>query len=239
MDQLTHNVRRSNWINIIRQCQDRPAGTTAKQWLVENDISEKSYYYWLRKIRREVCEQEGLQEDTNPSALSFVEIPVKTALDTTPVPAVPAAMTPVAVIRSGRLTLELSNDISESLLCRRCFMLEDAACIRRVVIACGYVDLRKGIDGLSMIIGGRYHQNPFEKGTLFLFCGRRSDRIKGLLWMGDGFLQLYKRLEAGSLSWPRTSEEAADLTEEQFRYLMMGLNPLNPKVREVTPQKPT
>ena len=40
MDQLTHNVRRSNWINIIRQCQDRPAGTTAKQWLAENDISE-------------------------------------------------------------------------------------------------------------------------------------------------------------------------------------------------------
>ena len=52
-------------------------------------------------------------------------------------------------------------------------MLEDAAGIRRVVIACGYVDLRKGIDGLSMIIGDRYHQNPFEKGTLFLFCGRR------------------------------------------------------------------
>ena len=89
-----------------------------------------------------------------------------------------------------------------------------------------------------MIIGDRYHQNPFEKGTLFLFCGRRSDRIKGLLWMGDGFLQLYKRLEAGSLSWPRTSEEAEDLTEELFRYLMLGLNPLNPKVREVTPQKP-
>ena len=86
MDQLTHTVRRSNWINIIRQCQDRPAGTTAKQWLAENDISEKSFYYWLRKIRREVCEQEGLQEVTNPSDLSFVEIPVKTALDIAPVP---------------------------------------------------------------------------------------------------------------------------------------------------------
>lgn len=48
-------------------------------------------------------------------------------------------------------------------------MLDDAAGIRRVVLACGYVDLRKGIDGLSMIIGDRYHQNPFEKGTLFLF----------------------------------------------------------------------
>ena len=63
-------------------------------------------------------------------------------------------------------------------------MLEDAAGIRKVVLACGYVDLRKGIDGLSRIIGDKYHQNPFEKGTLFLFCGRRSDRIKGLLWMG-------------------------------------------------------
>lgn len=66
-------------------------------------------------------------------------------------------------------------------------MLEDAAGIRRVVIACGYVDLRKGINGLSMIIGDRYHQNPFEKGTLFLFCGRRSDRIKGLLMDGRRF----------------------------------------------------
>ena len=97
-------------------------------------------------------------------------------------------------------------------------MLNDAAGIRRVVLACGYVDLRKGIDGLSMIIGDRYHQNPFEKGTLFLFCGRRSDRIKGLLWMGDGFLLLYKRLEDGSLTWPRTEQEAAELTEEQFQY---------------------
>lgn len=118
MDQLTLTVRRSNWINIIRQCQNRPAGTTAKQWLAENDISEKSYYYWLRKIRREVCEQEGLQEVTTPSELSFVEIPVKTALDIAPVPTAPATTTPVAVIRSDSLTLELSNDISESLLRR-------------------------------------------------------------------------------------------------------------------------
>ena len=65
-------------------------------------------------------------------------------------------------------------------------MLEDAAAIRKVVIACGYVDLRKGIDGLSMIIGDRYRQNPFEKGTLFLFCGRRSDRSRGFSGWGMG-----------------------------------------------------
>ena len=116
-------------------------------------------------------------------------------------------------------------------------MLEDAAGIRRVVLACGYVDLRKGVDGLSMVIGDKYRQNPFEKGTLFLFCGRRADRIKGLLWMGNGFLLLYKRFESGSLSWPRTTEEAADLTEEQYHYLMLGLSPLAPKIKEVTPRK--
>ena len=76
-------------------------------------------------------------------------------------------------------------------------MLEDAGGIRRVVLACGTVDLRKGIDGLATIIGDKYGQNPFEKGTLFLFCGKRSDRCKGLLWMGTGFLLLYKRFEDG------------------------------------------
>ena len=116
-------------------------------------------------------------------------------------------------------------------------MLEDAAGIRRVVLACGIVDLRKGIDGLAMIIGDKYKQNPFEKGTLFLFCGRRTERIKGLLWQGTGFMLLYKRLEDGRLSWPRTKEEAAELTEEQFNYLMLGLNPLDPKIKDVNPSK--
>ncbi len=116
-------------------------------------------------------------------------------------------------------------------------MLEGAVTIRRVVIATGFVDLRKGIDGLAQIIGAQYGQNPFEFGTLFLFCGRRSDRMKALLWQNDGFLLLYKRFEAGSLSWPRTTQEAAELTEEQFRYLMMGLNPLNPKIKQVQPGK--
>lgn len=98
-------------------------------------------------------------------------------------------------------------------------------------------DLRKGIDGLAMIIGDKYKQNPFEKGTLFLFCGQRADRIKGLLWMGTGFLLLYKRFEDGRLSWPRTTQEAAELSEEQFQYLMLGLNPMDPKIKDVDPHK--
>ena len=118
MDQLTHTVRRSNWINIIQQCQDRPTGTTAKQWLIENGISEKSYYYWLRKIRREVCEQGRFHETSGLSQVSFVEVPIKAAQDIEPTKMVLAALSPTAVIRSGSLTLELSNDISESMLCR-------------------------------------------------------------------------------------------------------------------------
>ena len=42
--------------------------------------------------------------------------------------------------------------------------------------------------------------------ALFLFCGRRKDRIKGLYWEGDGFVLLYKRLESGSFQWPRNGE---------------------------------
>jgi len=116
-------------------------------------------------------------------------------------------------------------------------MIEDAAGIRRVIVACGYVDLRKGINGLAQIVGDRYKLNPFEKGTLFLFCGRRCDRIKGLLWMGDGFLLLYKRLEDGRLEWPRTPEEAAELTEEDFHLLMRGMDPLKKRIREVYPSR--
>lgn len=61
--------------------------------------------------------------------------------------------------------------------------------------------------------------------------------MKGLLWMENGFLLLYKRFEDGSLSWPRNQEEASELTEEQFNHLMLGLNPLEPKIKEVYPEK--
>ena len=116
-------------------------------------------------------------------------------------------------------------------------MLETVTGIRRIVLCCGYVDLRKGIEGLSLIVGSRFSLNPYEKGTLFLFCGRKSDRIKGLLWTGRGFLMLYLRFEDGRLSWPRTPEQAADLSEDQFLLLMRGYNPLETRVREVDPQK--
>ena len=117
-------------------------------------------------------------------------------------------------------------------------MLNDGSGFKKVYLATGFTDLRRGIDGLARIIRFQFQLDPYDKNTLFLFCGKRTDRIKGLIWEGDGFLLLYKRVENGNFRWPRTSEEAAELTEEQFQYLMLGLNPLNPKIKDVTPQKP-
>ena len=67
-------------------------------------------------------------------------------------------------------------------------MLNDGTGFKKVYLAAGFTDLRRGIDGLARIIRFQFQLDPYDKNTLFLFCGRRTDRIKGLLWEGDGFL---------------------------------------------------
>jgi transposase len=62
-------------------------------------------------------------------------------------------------------------------------MLKEAGGIRRVVLKTGRTDLRRGIDGLKAVISLN-GMDPLEKGTLFLFCGRRNDRIRGLTFEG-------------------------------------------------------
>ena len=85
-------------------------------------------------------------------------------------------------------------------------MLNDFTGADQVYIACGYTDLRKGIDGLARLVQQQFALDPFTN-TLFLFCGRRRDRIKGLYWEKDGFILLYKRLEMGAYQWPRSESE--------------------------------
>ena len=63
-------------------------------------------------------------------------------------------------------------------------MLRDGAGAKRVIVVTGYTDMRWGIDSLAFMIQDSFRLNPLEKGTLFLFCGRRSDRIKGLFFEG-------------------------------------------------------
>ena len=110
-------------------------------------------------------------------------------------------------------------------------MLTDFTGADRVYIACGYTDLRRGIDGLAALVQQQFHLDPFTN-TLFLFCGRRRDRIKALYWEGDGFVLLYKRLESGSFQWPRNESEARALTPQQYRWLMEGLSVDQPKAHK-------
>lgn len=115
-------------------------------------------------------------------------------------------------------------------------MLRDAnpGSFAGIYIVCGYTDLRYGIDSLAAIIERKYKMNLFVPNTLFLFCGHCASKIKGLLWEGDGFLLLYKRVECGRFSWPRTSEDLRNLSPEQFRFLMMGFS-IDPVIRDTTP----
>ena len=102
-------------------------------------------------------------------------------------------------------------------------MLNDGTGFKKVYLATGRTDMRHGIDGLARIIRFQFELDPYDKNTLFLFCGKRPDRIKGLLWEGDGFLLLYKRIENGSFKWPKTATEAMSITPEQYRMLMQGM----------------
>lgn len=116
-------------------------------------------------------------------------------------------------------------------------MLKDAdpRSFAGVYLVCGSTDLRYGIDSLAAIIEKRYEVKLFVPNTLFLFCGRSASKIKGLLWEGDGFLLLYKRVEAGHFSWPRNSKDLRRLSPEQFRWLMQGFS-IDPVIRDVAPR---
>lgn len=102
-------------------------------------------------------------------------------------------------------------------------MLNDAKNFQKMYIAYGYTDLRLGIDGLAGIVKQYFSLNPFTPNILFLLCGRKYDRIKGLLWEEDGFLP-YKRLENGRFQWPRTESEVLSITTDQYTWLMQGLS---------------
>ena len=110
-------------------------------------------------------------------------------------------------------------------------MLNDFTGTEHIYIACGYTDMRRSIDGLAAVVQQSFRLDPFSD-SLFLFCGKRRDRVKALYWEGDGFVLLYKRMERGSFQWPRSESEVRDLTPQQFRWLMEGLSIDQPKAHK-------
>ena len=97
----------------------------------------------------------------------------------------------------------------------------DFSRVQNYYIACGYTDMRKQIDGLAALVQTQFGQEMDET-SLYLFCGRRADRIKALYWDGTGYILLYKRLTEKRFQWPRNEAELKKLTAQEFAGLWRG-----------------
>jgi transposase len=93
----------------------------------------------------------------------------------------------------------------------------------RVWLAAGVTDMRKGFDGLSALVQTHLSEDPFS-GHLFVFRGRRGDRLKILWWSGDGLCLFYKRLESGRFVWPQARSGTVSLTSAQLSMLLEGID---------------
>lgn len=111
----------------------------------------------------------------------------------------------------------------------------DYSSVTEYYIACGYTDMRRQIDGLVSLIEIQFGKKLDDK-TLFLFCGRKTDRIKAIYWDGTGYVLLYKRLTEKRFQWPRNEQELKLLTKQEFRWLMEGLSIVQTKA--LTPGQP-
>ena len=109
-------------------------------------------------------------------------------------------------------------------------MLGDISSAINVYVITGYTDMRKSIDGLCAIVLEQLKMEP-DGCSIYLFCGKRCDRIKILLREPDGYVLLYKRLDVvqGRYRWPRNKNEAKAITWQQFDWLMSGLEIEQPK----------
>jgi len=93
----------------------------------------------------------------------------------------------------------------------------------RVWLAAGVTDMRKGFDGLAMLVQERLRQDPFA-GQVFVFRGRRGDLVKVLWWDGQGLCLFAKRLEKGRFVWPSAADGVVALSPAQLGMLLEGID---------------
>ena len=115
-------------------------------------------------------------------------------------------------------------------------MLGELSGVAKIYLVTGRTDMRKSIDGLMGIIKNTYNMDPFSN-ALYLFCGRKCDRIKALHFDRDGFVLYYKRLDSGRYQWPRNASEVRPLTGQEYRWLLEGLSIEQPNAIRVSNTK--
>jgi len=85
------------------------------------------------------------------------------------------------------------------------------------------VDMRKSINGLSILVEQTLALDPFRP-HLFAFCNRKRDKIKILYWERTGFVLWYKRLEKHRFAWPTNGESPVALTGRELNWLLDGID---------------
>ena len=96
----------------------------------------------------------------------------------------------------------------------------------RIFIKPGPTDMRKQINGLSVIVEEEFSESPFS-GHLFLFCNKNRRRMKILYWDRNGFCLWLKRLEKDRFPWPKDKEEALEISREDLLMLLDGIDFFN------------
>lgn len=104
----------------------------------------------------------------------------------------------------------------------------------RVWIATGHTDMRKGFDGLALVVQEQLKHN-LHGGHLFIFRGRRGDLVKVIWHDGQGMCLFAKRLEKGRFLWPSPADGVVSITPAQMGYLLEGIDWRMPQ-RTWTPQ---
>lgn len=100
----------------------------------------------------------------------------------------------------------------------------------KIYLSCGITDMRKGINGLSILANEVVSNNKIPTGAMFVFRGKRSDRIKILWWDGQGFCLFYKCLDKGKFTWPRSVDKGnVRVTKAQLSMLIEGIDWRNPR----------
>jgi len=96
----------------------------------------------------------------------------------------------------------------------------------RVYVAVGSTDMRKAINGLSILVEQAMGKNPFS-GDLFVFCNRLRTIVKILYWDHNGFCLWHKRLEKDRFKWPQSIDEVITIDQRQLQWLLSGLDITN------------
>lgn len=93
----------------------------------------------------------------------------------------------------------------------------------KVYIAVGVTDMRKSINGLSLLVQDQFELDLFS-GNLFAFCNRKRDIVKILYWSENGFAVWMKRLEADMFRWPDSKNDVMEISSDALGWLLHGLD---------------